>query len=254
MASIFLWAAYILETRGQTERFPDIVAGGAPFSPRTLLGGLPFALFAKGGPLFSSRCSSGRSDRRRIPRIHVQQRAPAMIKAPTAPRPITGMLHEFLFYGILVHVVQLLDHFRSRIDVEIVVAALPEAPQRSFLGPEVQRQLSLGLSPSAAHAARQTLLEDLQDLGRRRERRFADQQMDVIGHEDVPDQSESIARAHLAENLHGEVSGANGSKEMPALIAAEGDEMKITLANDALETLGHMEKSEAGPPFGNRKG
>ena len=48
-----------------------------------------------------------------------------------------------------------------------------------------------------------------------------------------------MSALHLLKNLYREISGANGPKERSALIAAEGDEMKITLADKAFESLGH---------------
>ena len=61
-----------------------------------------------------------------LPCIHYEQRMSAVVVAPTTPWPIAGMVHQFLFYGIRVHVMKLLDHFLCRIKVEIEIASLPE--------------------------------------------------------------------------------------------------------------------------------
>ena len=57
-----------------------------------------------------------------------------------------------------------------------------------------------------------------------------------------------VARSHppdFLENLHGEISGSCGSEKRSALIAAEGDEVKIAVSGDALEIFGH--RREEGP-------
>src|SRR5256885_1077650 len=103
----------------------------------TFPGGLPFAKFAKGGPLFSfffpaspqlttrSRAlwhlSRWSNLRRSNPRIDLQYPLVSIIKTPTAPRPVPRMFHKFCFNRIRMNVVQLLLHFRARIDVKIVI-------------------------------------------------------------------------------------------------------------------------------------
>src|SRR6267154_681101 len=102
----------------------------------TFLGGLPFAKFAKGGPLFSF-FFPGHPNSRRVaelsgaflvgPTFAVQIHGsifniPAsIIKTPTTPRPVPWMLHKFCFNRVRMDVVQLLPHFRARVDVKIVI-------------------------------------------------------------------------------------------------------------------------------------
>ncbi len=56
-------------------------------------------------------------------RVHAQQTFSSIVVAPTAPRPISGTLHEFCSDGISVQIVELLRHFRAGVDIEILVAA-----------------------------------------------------------------------------------------------------------------------------------
>jgi len=49
-----------------------------------------------------------------------------------------------------------------------------------------------------SQAARDTLLQDLQDGGRSPNGGFADQQMNVVGHDDVTGEREPVAIAHFA--------------------------------------------------------
>jgi hypothetical protein len=82
--------------------------------------------------------------------------------------------------------------------------------------------------------------------------------MRVIGHEHVADERELVTQPHLAEKFHGQIPCANGCQETPALVAAEGNEMKVRLAGDTLESFGHERrvKNEArrSPPFEERQG
>jgi len=137
---------------------------------------------------------------------------------------------------------EFLDYLGAGIDIEIVVAALPETAKGSFLGRKSQGELSLRCALFAAQAAREALFEDLNDCRRSNRSRFADEQVDVFGHDDVADQSETVAGAHFFEDLHGKVSGADGVEERPSLVTAESDEMQIAATGDALEVLGHRRK------------
>jgi hypothetical protein len=73
----------------------------------------------------------------------------------------------------------------------------------------MQFHLSGGRSPLYAQAPGDTLLQDLQHGGGRAALWLADQQMNVFGHDNVADQSETIAVAYLIENLDKNVSRAN---------------------------------------------
>ena len=118
------------------------------------------------------------------------------------------MSNQLPFHGIHVHVLQLLHSLLVAPDVEAMKTQLPEARQLFPGTLERQRHLRRGCATLAAHLVRHALLEHLQDGRGRAARRFADQQMDVLGHDDVPHQSEAVPLAHLSENAHEGVTRA----------------------------------------------
>src|ERR1700730_15814721 len=89
-----------------------------------------------------------------LPGIHYEQCMSAVVVAPTTPWPVARMVHQFLFYGIRMDVMKLLDHFLLGIDIEIEIASLPE-PAVLVLGVvELQLQLCRGPAFPSSHAAR----------------------------------------------------------------------------------------------------
>jgi hypothetical protein len=103
-------------------------AGGALLAAREPLGWPTLSILVServglSSPLTSSDCFFSSSAR-----VHAQQTFSSIVVAPTAPRPISGMLHELCSDGISVHIVELLRHLRAGVDIEIIIAALPETP------------------------------------------------------------------------------------------------------------------------------
>jgi len=106
-----------------------------------------------------------------------------------------------------VHVVELLNEFSLTPNVEIIEAGLPE------LGQEIVRVLKrkselLGkhfLAWLTAEPARHALFQDLHDGGRSVHSRLADEQVNVVGHDD-------IAVAHFAQNRHKQILRARGGE------------------------------------------
>ena len=56
---------------------------------------------------------------------------------------------------------------------------------------------------------------------------FADQEMDMLGHEHVPNQCKSVPGTNLIQNLYEAVARTDGSEIRPPPIATEGDEMQV---------------------------
>ena len=92
------------------------------------------------------------------------------------------------------HVAEFLDALALTPDIEVVEATLPYV---RFVGPE----LALGgpAAFAAQNAAGETLLDDLHHRGRRAAFGFADQQMNVLGHDDISNDHELVALADLPE-------------------------------------------------------
>lgn len=138
-------------------------------------------------------------------------------------------------------VIELLAQHIFRINIHVEIAALPEAPWRPC--GECQAELSSVAPLFAAQDARDPLLKHLDGLGRSQSRRFADQQMDMIRHENVTDNPQLEACAHLAENTYSNIFVFDRSEEFAPLVASERNEMEILAASDALELVGHKKES-----------
>jgi tetratricopeptide (TPR) repeat protein len=74
--------------------------------------------------------------------------------------------------------------------------------------------------------------------------------MDMFRHDDVAHQAEAVPVAHLAENLHENISGANGAQQGQASLASESNEMQMAAPIVADEFVGHGRKEKSNPrPF-----
>ena len=142
-------------------------------------------------------------------RINLQESFLSIVVAPAAPRPISGMLHKFLFHGISVHIVEFFLHLRLRVHVEIVIPSLPESSEPTVDFRKRKPELALSRTLSSAHPARQSLLEHLNDLRRAARTGFAEQQVDVLGHDYVSHKSEPISPTDFLENLDCQIPGAH---------------------------------------------
>jgi len=148
------------------------------------------------------------------------------------------------------HVVKFFDSLFQAPNIEIVEAALPKARQRIVALCKCESKLSGRFVLLAAQAARNALLQNLNHGRRRTFGRLADEQMDVLGHDHVAHQRESIAVARFAENPDERVPGANRAQKRQAPIAGEGDEMQMAAPVMTNEFMGHGTKEKSKPrPF-----
>ena len=131
------------------------------------------------------------------------------------------------------HVVELLGHLRAGVDVEIVIAALPEAAKFAASLGKVKSQLAGALGLSGAQGARNSLLENLDNFCGTSAAGLAQEQVHMLGHEDVANKSKAVARSRLFEGADGQIPGANGAQKRPSLVATKSDEMKIAKTGDA---------------------
>jgi len=148
---------------------------------------------------------------------------------------------------IHVHVVQLFDKLLLTPHVEIMkpwlrqeIASLAKLPGIRFL------------ARFAPEAARDALFEDLHSSGRRNVWRLADQQADVLGHDDVTSEFEFVRGAHFADNRGEGVLGSPRRQERQAAVATAGDEMQVRKSVTAVQPLGHGEHTKS-PALQNRK-
>jgi hypothetical protein len=115
------------------------------------------------------------------------------IVAEAAPRPILRVLDQTSFHGIAVDVAQFFYSLLLAPHVEIVVSGLPE--RTAFGWTELVRRV---------------LLEHLQRYREGMAFRFADQQVDVFGHDHVAADEESVPTAHAFEGLFEDIAGRVG--------------------------------------------
>src|ERR1700680_4717928 len=169
------------------------------------------------------------------------------VERKTAPGPVLGMIDQFSFQRIHVHVVEFFDPLLQTPYVEIIEAALPKARQRIVATGKVQIQLSGDGAPLAAQAARDALFQHLNHGRGRSLARLADEQRDVLRHDYVAHQGEAIAIPHLTEDLDENISGANRAQQGQASIASERNEMQMTVPVVANEFVGHGTKEKSKP-------
>src|SRR5690242_17204723 len=100
------------------------------------------------------------------------------------------------------HVVQLLCSFAAAVYVEVMKTRWPEWLRRLSAFYERQGNLVRKHSTAAcAHAFRNPQLQSMQDNRRSCAGRFIDQQMHMLGHHDVTDDTKTKFRAQAAKFL-----------------------------------------------------
>ena len=122
-------------------------------------------------------------------------------------------------------------------DIEIIGASLPEARRKLGL-PE--RYLIQGLPLSSA-AAGDTLFQDLHGHSDSSFCRFADQEMDVLRHDDIAPDHELVLLSDFLQDLEKEVAAARRSKEGMAMITTAGDEVLVAAGVKTFQTFRHGE-------------
>jgi hypothetical protein len=124
-------------------------------------------------------------------------------------------------------VTQLLQLFLFAQHHKIVKPLLPYVsilyglPQTGLLG-QVSR-------PSLAHhLARETLLQNLHDSGNIAAVRLADEKMNVLGHNHIPDHDKLVATTQLLKDSQKPIAPTGVAEHRIATIAATGDEVEMS--------------------------
>ena len=109
-----------------------------------------------------------------------------------APEPILRVGRESSVDGIEVHVVQLLVSFLAAPNIEIVEAPLPETAitKKGRVFPQAHLPRRSAFAPP--HGAGNALLEYLHNCCGSANPRFGDQEMNMLGHDDVSEQREVV--------------------------------------------------------------
>ncbi|SRR5579871_1251202 len=111
------------------------------------------------------------------------------VAAIAAPNPLLRFQHQSSLHRIAMHIPQLLYTLALAPDIKIVEPFLPYV--WLFLRPQLQLGRTSSLSPQ--YSACEALLHHLHHRRGRAFRRFADQQMNVLGHHHVTHHHEAIA-------------------------------------------------------------
>ena len=124
-------------------------------------------------------------------------------------------------------VAQFFHELLVRGNVEVIIMRLPKGPL-----PAAQRNRQL---------------ESLDGVGETRTPGFADQQMDVLGHDDVPRNGQKIAAADALQCILKEIPGWRCREAGLPAITAEGEDVKVSrlLIPDTLALHGEDESNSA---------
>ena len=141
------------------------------------------------------------------------------------------------------HVMEFLPQLLFAPHVEIVETPLPEMFLVCLSFRKAQRQLARrGFPLAVAQRRGNFLLQYLQGLGGIPSWWLAQQQMDVLRHDYVTDQPETVPDANLIENFHESVACSSRSEEGPPPVTTERDEMEIAPPVIALQRVAHRGK------------
>lgn len=144
------------------------------------------------------------------------------------------------------HVAQFLDALLLGEHVKVIKPRLPKAAGCSR-GEECA--LASVRFSTDERAAGDGLLERLHCGRKIFALRLGDEQMDVLGHDDVADDAEAVGDARLFEDAQDEVAPASGSQERTAMVTTAGDEVEMSVSVEALEIARHRGSLSRGNRF-----
>jgi hypothetical protein len=129
------------------------------------------------------------------------------------------------------HVAEFLDAFMFRPDVEIVEAFLPDV-SRDVVGEDSLRRIA-SAPCLCQNASRRSQFESLHHGRRSLPLRFADQQMNMFGHDHVTGDDELIAPAHLLQHGQQQVTTVRGAEQRLPPIVNEWEVLKMKIRRPA---------------------
>src|SRR5574340_1831297 len=148
------------------------------------------------------------------------------------------MIHQSSPHGIEMHIVQLFILPARAPHVEIVEPPLPEARvlRQRFVVPQMHLRRR-SFPPALPQRSRDPLLQHLHHQARRTEVGFADEKMNVLWYDDVAQQREIVAVAHLPQNFQEDVATPLGSEERQSPVTTACDKVQMSQAVAALQTV-----------------
>jgi hypothetical protein len=86
---------------------------------------------------------------------------------------------------------------------------------------------------------RKSLFDGLHDDGGVAALGFGEQQVDVLGHEDVSDYVKTITPPHVFQHAQEQVAVSWAAEQWQALVTTGGDEVRVSRPVIAMEPVGH---------------
>ncbi len=157
----------------------------------------------------------------------------------TAPLPLLRLERESSLHRIGVHVVQLLHLLLFCEHDEIVKSRLPDVAMVESCLPEPILTHVGCRSQFAQEAASEALFDGLHDFGWIAPLRFAEQQVDVLGHDHVTNYHEMVSPAYALQDMKQQVAILCSCEQRQSLITTGGNEMEISRTVVAMELVGH---------------
>jgi hypothetical protein len=188
------------------------MAGGPPFVflPFTVnAGALPFPGFGKGGRsgcfgVIAFPCCPMRLD------LYCAG-VSGEVMTEAGPWPVLWLYHQAPADWVAVHVLEFLDGLVVVPHVEVIVAALRES--------YISRPFEL---------SRDLLFQHLEGYLELKLARFADQQVNVFGHDDITSDNKAVAPPHLFQFSFKEIVPGARFEQRLSSITTEGKKVKIT--------------------------
>ena len=172
----------------------------------------------------------------------VNQNRPALsvsIRSKATPGPLSGFQHQSPPHRVAMNIPQLLALLDFAAYNEIIKPRLPDMTGIERLCPQLALPRPSPPAQFSQHAASKTLLHNLHHGGLGTPLRFADQQMNMLGHNHVPGYDETITGPHLFEDFEKEIPPPRRAEKSQAMVAAEGDEMRVAGAVITMQAPGH---------------
>jgi len=136
------------------------------------------------------------------------------VRQETAPKPVTRISHQSPLHRVGVHVLQFLLNILGAVQVKIVKPRLPKSRQPRVAVLKCQALLSYcHAALPFSQIARNAPLQNFQHQRWRTFRPFADEQLNMLGHHNIPNQEKVITLANFCQRRDECISGPRCSQE-----------------------------------------
>ena len=150
------------------------------------------------------------------------------------------MFHELSCHRVRMHVLEFLANFLFTPHIEVIKSGLPEARQIPVACCKCAARLPCRRATSASpEIPRDALLQHFQDNGGCALGGFADEQMNVVGHDHISDQQEFVAFTNFPQGLDEDVARSRRVEQRQPPITTEREEMKMAPSIVSLQTFRH---------------